>query len=216
MFNFNSYVSSFFSKSVPTGTKASATKALANALETLQKQISLINPANGDKTVTFPFDGIRASNYGTNNMQVVVDPSPIMASADEVKTGEAFSEGLDRMTGTVLLDQLVEKEYRKECMDAHYKANHITRTFYALMGMKAAEMGIQNWPGFMGPLTKAVTPTPGADAYAKSYAAKPRHNMRDVFSILHANWATGGKAGFGPFTEDLFRVFSEMCVPHDS
>ena len=213
MFNFNSYVASFFNKSVPTGTKASATKALAAALETLQKQISLINPANADKTVTFPFDGIRASNYGTNNMNIVIDPSPIMASADEVKTGEAFSEGLDKMTGTVLLDQLVEKEYRKECMDAHYKANHIKRTFYALMGMKAAEMGIQNWPGFEGPLSKAVTPTEGADAYARAYAAKPRHNMKDVFSILHSNWATGGKAGFGPFSADLFRVFSEMCVP---
>ena len=214
-FNFNAYVASFFNKSVPTGTKASATKALAAALETLQKQISLINPANGDKVVTFPFDGIRASNYGTNtsNMNIVVDPSPIMASADEVKTGEAFSEGLDRMTGTVLLDQLCEKEYRKECADAQYKGSHIKRTFYALMGMNAASAGIQNWPGFEGPLSKAVTPTPGADAYAKSYAAKPRHNMRDVFSILHANWATGGKAGFGPFTKDLFRVFSEMCVP---
>ena len=172
-FNFNAYVASFFNKSVPTGTKASATKALAAALETLQKQISLINPANGDKVVTFPFDGIRASNYGTNtsNMNIVVDPSPIMASADEVKTGEAFSEGLDRMTGTVLLDQLCEKEYRKECADAQYKGSHIKRTFYALMGMNAASAGIQNWPGFEGPLSKAVTPTPGADAHAKSYAA---------------------------------------------
>ena len=213
MFNFNAYVSSFFNKNVPTGTKASATKALAAALETLQKQISLINPANGEKTVTFPFDGIRSANYGTNNMSIIVDPSPIMASADEVKTGEAFSEGLDRMTGTVLLDQLIEKEYRKECMDAHYKGNHIKRTFYALMGTKAAETGIQNWPGFMGPLTKAVTPTEGADAYARAYASKKWHGLKDVFSILHANWATGGKAGCSPFTEDLFRVFSEMCVP---
>lgn len=213
MFNFNAYVSSFFNKNVPTGSKASATKALAAALDTLQKQISLINPANADKTVTFPFDGIRAGSYGTNNMQVVVDPSPIMASADEVKTGEAFSEGLDRMTGGVLLDQLCEKEYRKECADAHYKGSHIKRTFYALMGMKAAEAGIQNWPGFEGPLSKAVTPTDGADAYAKAYAAKPRHNMKDVFSILHSNWATGGKAGFGPFSADLFRAFSELCVP---
>ena len=105
MFNFNSYVSSFFNKNVPTGTKASATKALAAALETLQKQISLINPANGDKVVTFPFDGVRSMNYGTNNQSVIVDPSPIMASADEVKTGEAFSEGLDRMTGTVHVGQ---------------------------------------------------------------------------------------------------------------
>ena len=213
MFNFNSYVASFFSKSVPTGTKASATKALASALETLQKQISLINPSNGDKTVTFPFDGVRAANYGTNNLQIVVDPSPIMASADEVKTGEAFSEGLDKMTGTVLLDQLIEKEYRKECMDAHYKGNHIKRTFYALMGTKAAETGIQNWPGFAGPLTKAITPTEGADAYARAYAAKKWHGLKDVFSILHANWATGGKAGCSPFNEDLFRVFSELCVP---
>lgn len=213
MFNFNSYVASFFNKNVPTGTKASATKALAQALETLQKQISLINPENGDKTVTFPYDGIRASNYGTNNMNIVVDPSPIMASDNEVKTGEAFSEGLDRMTGTVLLDQLCETKYRKECADAHYKGSHIKRTFYALMGMNAASAGIQNWPGFEGPLSKAVTPTPGADAYARAYATKPRHNMRDVFSILHANWATGGKAGFGPFTKDLFRAFSELCVP---
>jgi len=213
MFNFNAYVSSFFNKNVPTGTKASATKALAAALETLQKQISLINPSNADKTVTFPFDGVRAANYGTNNMSIVVDPSPIMASADEVKTGEAFSEGLDRMTGIVLLDQLIEKQYRKECMDAHYKGNHIKRTFYALMGMDAAQQGIQNWPGFMGPLTKAVTPTEGADAYARAYAAKKWHGLKDVFSILHSNWATGGKAGFGPFTEDLFRAFSEMCVP---
>jgi hypothetical protein len=213
MFNFNAYVSSFFNKSVPTGTKASATKALASALETLQKQISLINPSNAEKTVTFPFDGIRAANYGTNNLQIIVDPSPIMASADEVKIGEAFSEGLDKMTGTVLLDQLVEKQYQKECGEAHYKGNHIKRTFYALMGMDAAQQGIQNWPGFAGPLTKAITPTEGADAYARAYAAKPRHGLKDVFSILHANWATGGKAGFGPFNPDLFRVFSEMCVP---
>ena len=213
MFNFNAYVSSFFNKSVPTGTKASATKALASALETLQKQISLINPANAEKTVTYPFDGVRAANYGTNNQSIIVDPSPIMASADEVKTGEAFSEGLDRMTGTVLLDQLIEREYRKECMDAHYKGNHIKRTFYALMGMKAAETGIQNWPGFAGPLTKAITPTDGADAYARAYASKKWHGMKDVFSILHSNWATGGKSGCSPFTEDLFRVFSEMCVP---
>jgi hypothetical protein len=136
-----------------------------------------------------------------------------MASADEVKTGEAFSEGLDKMTGTVLLDQLIEKEYRKECMDAHYKGNHIKRTFYALMGTKAAETGIQNWPGFAGPLTKAITPTEGADAYARAYAAKKWHGLKDVFSILHANWATGGKAGCSPFNEDLFRVFSELCVP---
>ena len=214
MFNFNAYVSSFFNKSaVPTGSKASATKALATALETLQKQISLINPANAEKTVTYPFDGIRAANYGTNNMSIIVDPSPIMASADDVKTGEAFSEGLDRMTGTVLLDQLVEKEYQKQCVDAHYKGSHIKRTFYALMGMDAAQQGIQNWPGFMGPLTKAITPTEGADAYARAYASKKWHALKDVFSILHANWATGGKAGFGPFTEDLFRVFSELCVP---
>jgi hypothetical protein len=213
MFNFNAYVSSFFNKSVPTGTKASATKALASALETLQKQISLINPSNADKTVTFPFDGIRAANYGTNNQSVIVDPSPIMASADEVKTGEAFSEGLDRMTGTVLLDQLCETKYRKECADAHYKGSHIKRTFYALMGMDAAQQGIQNWPGFMGPLTKAITPTEGADAYARAYAAKPRHGLKDVFSILHANWATGGKAGCSPFNEGLFRTFSELCVP---
>lgn len=213
MFNFNAYVSSFFNKNVPTGTKASATKALASALETLQKQISLINPANGDKVVTFPFDGIRAANYGTNNQSVIVDPSPIMASADEVKTGEAFSEGLDRMTGTVLLDQLIEKQYRKECADAHYKGTHIKRTFYALMGMDAAQQGIQNWPGFAGPLTKAITPTDGADAYARAYAAKKWHGLKDVFSILHANWATGGKAGCSPFNEDLFRVFSELCVP---
>jgi hypothetical protein len=213
MFNFNAYVSSFFNKNVPTGTKASATKALANALETLQKQISLINPANAEKTVTYPYDGVRAANYGTNNMSIVVDPSPIMASADEVKTGEAFSEGLDRMTGTVLLDQLIEKQYQKECGEAHYKGNHIKRTFYALLGMDAAQQGIQNWPGFMGPLTKAVTPTDGADAYARAYAAKKWHGLKDVFSILHANWATGGKAGFGPFTEGLFRVFSELCVP---
>ena len=213
MFNFNAYVSSFFNKNVPTGTKASATKALASALETLQKQISLINPSNADKTVTFPFDGIRAANYGTNNQSVIVDPSPIMASAEEVKTGDAFSEGLDRMTGTVLLDQLIEKQYRKECGEAHYKGNHIKRTFYALMGMDAAQQGIQNWPGFMGPLTKAITPTEGADAYARAYAAKKWHGLKDVFSILHANWATGGKAGCSPFNEGLFRTFSEMCVP---
>jgi hypothetical protein len=215
MFNFNAYVSSFFNKNVPTGTKASATKALASALETLQKQISLINPANAEKTVTFPFDGIRSMNYGTNNMSIIVDPSPIMASAEEVKTGEAFSEGLDRMTGTVLLDQLIEKEYRKEWerKNVLYEMDYVKRTFFAFAGMKAAQAGIQNWPGFMGPLTKAVTPTEGADAYAKAYAAKKWHGLKDVFSILHSNWATGGKAGFGPFTEDLFRVFSEMCVP---
>ena len=215
MFNFNSYVSSFFNKNVPTGTKASATKALAAALETLQKQISLINPANGDKTVAFPFDGIRSMNYGTNNQSVIVDPSPIMASAEEVKTGEAFSEGLDRMTGTVLLDQLIEKEYRKEWerRNVLYEMDCVKRTFFAFAGMKAAEAGIQNWPGFMGPLTKAITPTEGADAYAKAYAAQKWHGMKEVFSILHANWATGGKAGFGPFTEDLFRTFSEWCVP---
>ena len=215
MFNFNSYVSSFFNKNVPTGTKASATKALANALETLQKQISLINPANGDKTVCFPVDGIRSMNYGTNNMSIIVDPSPIMASADEVKTGEAFSEGLDRMTGTVLLDQLIEKEYRKEWerRNVLYEMDCVKRTFFAFAGMKSAEAGIQNWPGFEGPLSKAVTPTEGADAYARAYAAQKWHGMKDVFSILHSNWATGGKAGFGPFTEDLFRVFSQMCVP---
>jgi hypothetical protein len=65
----------------------------------------------------------------------------------------------------------------------------------------------------MGPLTKAITPTEGADAYARAYAAKPRHGLKDVFSILHANWATGGKAGCSPFNEGLFRTFSEMCVP---
>jgi hypothetical protein len=214
-FNFNAYVASFFNKSVPTGTKASATKALAAALETLQKQISLINPANGDKVVTFPFDGIRSMNYGTNNQSVIVDPSPIMASAEEVKTGEAFSEGLDRMTGTVLLDQLIEKEYRKEWerRNVLYEMDCVKRTFFAFAGMKAAEAGMQNWPGFMGPLTKAITPTEGADAYARAYAAQKWHGMKEVFSILHANWATGGKAGFGPFTEDLFRTFSEWCVP---
>jgi hypothetical protein len=215
MFNFNAYVSSFFNKAIPTGTKASATKALAAALETLQKQISLINPANGDKVVTFPFDGVRSMNYGTNNMSIVVDPSPIMASADEVKTGEAFLEGLDRMTGTVLLDQLIEKEYKKEWerRNVLYEMDCVKRTFFAFAGMKAAQAGIQNWPGFMGPLTKAVTPTEGADAYAKAYASKKWHGMKEVFSILHSNWATGGKAGFGPFTEDLFRVFSSWCVP---
>jgi hypothetical protein len=215
MFNFNAYVSSFFNKNIPTGSKASATKALAAALETLQKQISLINPANGDKTVTFPFDGVRSMNYGTNNQSVIVDPSPIMASADEVKTGEAFSEGLDRMTGTVLLDQLIETEYRKEWerRNVLYEMDCVKRTFYAFAGMKAAEAGIQNWPGFMGPLTKAVTPTEGADAYARAYAAQKWHGLKDVFSILHSNWATGGKAGFGPFNEGLFRAFSEMCVP---
>jgi hypothetical protein len=188
---------------------------LANALETLQKQISLINPANGDKVVTFPFDGIRAGSYGTNNMQVVVDPSPIMASGTEVLTGEAFSEGLDRMTGTVLLDQLIEQKYQKEwaTQHVHYERNgFVKRTFFAIAGQTAAQEGIQNWPGFEGPLTKASVPTAGADAYARAYAAT-KEDMKDVFSILHANWLTGGKAGFGPFNEDLFRVFSEMCVP---
>ena len=215
MFNFNSYVSSFFNKNVPTGTKASATKALANALETLQKQISLINPANGDKTVCFPVDGIRSMNYGTNNMSIIVDPSPIMASADEVKTGEAFSEGLDRMTGTVLLDQLIEKEYRKEWerRNVLYETDCVKRSFFALAGMKAAQAGIQNWPGFEGPLSKAVTPTEGADAYAKAYAAQKWHGIKEVFSILHSNWVTGGKAGCGPFNAGLFRTFSEWCVP---
>ena len=214
-FNFNAYVASFFNKNVPTGTKTSATKALAAALETLQKQISLINPANGDKTVTFPFDGIRAGSYGTNNLQVVVDPSPIMASADEVLTGEAFSEGLDRMTGTVLLDQLIERKYQKEwaTQHVHYeRSSFVKRTFFAIAGQTAAQEGIQNWPGFEGPLTKASVPTAGADAYARAYAAT-KEDIKDVFSVLHANWVTGGKAGFGPFTEDLFRAFSEMCVP---
>jgi hypothetical protein len=215
MFNFNAYVSSFFNKNVPTGTKASATKALASALETLQKQISLINPSNADKTVTFPFDGIRAGGYGTNNLQVVVDPSPIMASSTEVLTGEAFSEGLDRMTGTVLLDQLIEKKYQKEwaTQHVHYeRSSFVKRTFFAFAGQTAAKEGIQNWPGFAGPLTKASVPTAGADAYARAYAAT-KGDIKDVFSILHANWLTGGKAGFGPFNEGLFRTFSEMCVP---
>ena len=206
---------------------------LSQLLNVLTMQLNLLSiGSQNNKEVVSKATFCQNTSLG----EFFCDPSPITKTGGVLLKDEEFADGLDKMTGLVLIkrmsDLITSRKGEFRSSVSRFFDNGISRNNYVCRDAKlkvydacmfhiGAEEIIKEWPGFEPCINGARELSKIQDKYSLNWAVEELRlgSRYEAFATLWANWKNGGSAGFGPFYPSMFKKFDEIIfnnpnLPH--